>query len=48
MRLALPIALLGLAAANPAFASGVSSLAEAKKLAARENKPILVDFFAVW
>jgi hypothetical protein len=48
MRLALPIALLGLAISSPALATGVSTLAEAKKVAARDNKPILVDFYAVW
>jgi hypothetical protein len=48
MRIGLPVVLLGLVAASPTLASGVSSLAEAQQLAARENKPVLVDFFAVW
>lgn len=47
MRLALPV-LLSLALAGPAFATGAASLDEAKQIAARESKPVLVDFFAVW
>jgi len=44
---------IGLAAVALAFAvstavAGPETLAEAKSLAASQNKPILIDFYAVW
>jgi hypothetical protein len=41
-------ALLGLASAGSALAGGPATLAEAKALAAKENKALLVDFYTEW
>ena len=47
MRSMLPLAALALALGGASVTSA-ADLAEARKVAARENKPVLVDFFATW
>jgi hypothetical protein len=43
------IALLAIAAfAGPALAGTPETFAEAKALAASEQKPLLIDFYATW
>ena len=39
---------LAFAFASPAQAAGVETMDEAKELAAKTGKPILVDFFTEW
>ncbi len=50
MRIALPLALAGILVAGAAGPAAASSLTydEARALAAREKKPLLVDFYATW
>ncbi len=49
MALLLAILVFGAVAVPNGFAAdGPATFAEAKALAAAENKPLLIDFFAVW